>query len=88
MTKFLILVEDSDWVSREIDDVSVQTQLVGSDHQYMEIITCHHENFNDNCIEIEGYELVRDVDGRLFYFTDHMTKGELIKRFERNKEDV
>lgn len=81
--KFLILASSSYFLEGEVPD-EIWEKMRKSDDDYMRVIECHHEKFSDNCFEVcDGdYELVRAVDGTLYYFSDVMTRMDIIKEFE------
>jgi hypothetical protein len=81
--KFLILAASSYFLEGEVPD-DIWDQMRKSDDDCLRVIECHHEKFSDNVIDVcDGdYELVCDVDGRLYYFHDVMTRMDIIKEFE------
>jgi hypothetical protein len=90
--KFLIIVGSSfdvdDYELSEFTDPGVK---VAVDEVYMTVVTCPHENFNDNVVCLKGtlggdpaeLSVVRDMDGKLWYFVDVMSKLSVIDAFEQ-----
>ena len=87
--KFLVCLGDSDWIADEIDP-QYHPQIEWCDDPNIEVIECHHENFMDNLVEIpmDGYgpeyfhELLKDVNGKLYVWTDYKTRAQLINEME------
>lgn len=90
--KFLIIVGDS-YAMKDVvymHSAEVVEQLVWNEIEHVEVITCAHEAFADNVIVIsnpedsyECYSVVRDVNGRLWYFTDWHSKNSIVAAFEQ-----
>jgi len=62
------------------------------DEPYARVITCAHERFGDNVVELEGTDyygeeislnVVRDIKGRLWYYTHALSKLDIIRMFEQ-----
>jgi hypothetical protein len=88
--KFLILFGDVEYVLDfcGLKDESIRDQIVYNEEPRLKVIECKHEQFEDNVVHVEdiddcgGFDFIRDVNGKLWYFVDHMTKTDIINKFE------
>lgn len=94
--KFLVLVGDSYHLEDYDLDPQLSKQIYWNEEYFMHVVTCHHERFEDNIVTFllkNSYDgvmdevgLLRDVNGRLWYVDQYMTKMDLIKEFENTSD--
>jgi hypothetical protein len=86
--KFIILEASYDEImdtTRHSKKVIDSINYVWDDH--IRVVECKHEKFEDNCVDLyqedgETANFVQSVGGVLYYWTDVMTKTEIIEAFE------
>lgn len=79
--KFMILSEDTGWIQDELTSENLKRLRI-VDCEHIHVVSGNFENFSDNVVEVDGQDLFRDVNGGLHYYTDHLTKNEIITLFE------
>jgi hypothetical protein len=86
MHRFLLLIDDVTFIEDELPESISSERLFYTDEPRLRFVKGHHEEFEDNVIEDEdtGLEFFRSTDGFLYYFTDYMTKLEVINEFENS----
>jgi hypothetical protein len=79
--KFLICIESGDFLLDEVDP-GVREHIHTTDDVVMFVIECFHPNFDDNVVDINGYNLVRDVNGKLYLYLNYFSKANLISMLD------
>lgn len=84
--KFQVILGDCYWLMDDIRDEEIRSKILDNEEPRSKFIVCHHEEVMDNVVQIQGieyeWELIRDVNGRLYYYEEILTKTDVVNGFE------